>query len=161
MIPLYQGEVNQKYKFVGFSAVAEAERHLSDLGLVKGAELEIVARNGRDSFILLVQQTRLAITKELSEQMMIQEISADFMPSYRSLDRLLIGEFSVVAGILGRGAIKRRLMDMGITKGVEVAVENVAPLGDPMEVMIRGYKLTLRKAEAKHILVLEAKENKQ
>ena len=51
----------------------------------------------------------------------------------------------------GEGAIKRRIMDMGITKGVEIAVRKVAPLGDPLEITVRGYELSLRKADAEMI----------
>lgn len=62
-----------------------------------------------------------------------------------------IGETVIVKKLNGEGAIKRRIMDMGITKGVEVYVRKVAPLGDPMEVKVRGYELTLRKADAEMI----------
>lgn len=58
-----------------------------------------------------------------------------------------------VVKIHGEGAIKRRIMDMGITKGVEVFVRKVAPLGDPVEVTVRGYELSLRKADAEMIFV--------
>ncbi|EOS68529.1 ferrous iron transporter A [Lachnospiraceae bacterium MD308] len=58
-----------------------------------------------------------------------------------------------VTKISGEGPVKRRLMDMGITKGVNVFVRKVAPLGDPVEVTVRGYELTLRKADAEMILV--------
>jgi ferrous iron transport protein A len=58
-----------------------------------------------------------------------------------------------VTKIQGGGAIKRRIMDMGITRGVEVFVRKVAPLGDPMEVTVRGYELSLRKEDAESILV--------
>ncbi|MCC8192812.1 MAG: ferrous iron transport protein A [Ruminococcus sp.] len=62
-----------------------------------------------------------------------------------------IGQTVVVKKLLGEGAIKRRIMDMGITKGVEVYVRKVAPLGDPVEVTVRGYELSLRKADAENI----------
>ena len=58
-----------------------------------------------------------------------------------------------VTGITGEGAVKRRIMDMGITKGVEIFVRKKAPLGDPLEVTVRGYELTIRKAAAAMILV--------
>ena len=64
-----------------------------------------------------------------------------------------IGETVVVAKIHGEGAVKRRIMDMGITKGIEVYVRKVAPLGDPVEVTVRGYELSLRKADAEMIEV--------
>jgi ferrous iron transport protein A len=58
------------------------------------------------------------------------------------------GETVRVSGINGKGAIKRRIMDMGITKGADIFVRKVAPLGDPVEVTVRGYELSLRKADA-------------
>ncbi|MBQ8568533.1 MAG: ferrous iron transport protein A [Oscillospiraceae bacterium] len=62
-----------------------------------------------------------------------------------------VGKTVKVKKLSGEGAIKRRIMDMGITKGVEIFVRKVAPLGDPMEVTVRGYELTLRKADAEMI----------
>ena len=64
-----------------------------------------------------------------------------------------VGTTVKVAKINGEGAIKRRIMDMGITKGVEIYVRKVAPLGDPMEVTVRGYELSLRKADTEMIEV--------
>ena len=62
-----------------------------------------------------------------------------------------IGQTVTVKKLNGEGAVKRRIMDMGITKGTEIYVRKVAPLGDPMEVTVRGYELSLRKADAEMI----------
>jgi len=64
-----------------------------------------------------------------------------------------VGSAAKVLKIHGEGAVKRRIMDMGITRGVEVRVRKVAPLGDPIEVTVRGYELSLRKADAENIEV--------
>jgi ferrous iron transport protein A len=64
-----------------------------------------------------------------------------------------IGETVAVKKLHGEGAVKRRLMDMGITKGIDVYVRKVAPLGDPVEVTVRGYELSIRKADAEMIEV--------
>ena len=64
-----------------------------------------------------------------------------------------IGESVQVVKLHGEGAVKRRIMDMGITKGTEIYVRKVAPLGDPIEVTVRGYELSLRKGEAENIVV--------
>ncbi len=69
----------------------------------------------------------------------------------RTLKQAKIGETVTVVKLHGEGAIKRRIMDMGITKGVEVFIRKVAPLGDPIEVTVRGYELSLRKADAEMI----------
>ena len=71
----------------------------------------------------------------------------------KTLRQTKIGETVKVVKLHGEGAVKRRIMDMGITKGVEVTVRKVAPLGDPVEVNVRGYELSLRKADADMIEV--------
>ena len=71
----------------------------------------------------------------------------------KNLKEAKIGETVRVVKIHGDGAIKRRIMDMGLTKGVEVYIRKVAPLGDPIEVTVRGYELSLRKADAEQIEV--------
>ena len=65
-----------------------------------------------------------------------------------TLREVPIGSSCKVKRLRGEGAVKRRIMDMGITKGVEIKVIKVAPLGDPMEVTVRGYQLSIRKADA-------------
>lgn len=70
-----------------------------------------------------------------------------------TLKDVKIGSTVTVKKLYGEGAIKRRIMDMGITKGTAVTVRKVAPLGDPMEVTVRGYELTLRKADAEMVEV--------
>ncbi len=69
------------------------------------------------------------------------------------LSRVAPGQTVRVARIEGQGPIKRRIMDMGITKGVEIFVRKVAPLGDPMELTVRGYELSVRKGDAENIIV--------
>ena len=71
----------------------------------------------------------------------------------KTLRDVKIGDTATVRRLTGEGALKRHIMDMGITKGVEVYVRKVAPLGDPIEVTVRGYELSLRKSEAESILV--------
>ena len=66
----------------------------------------------------------------------------------KTLRQSNIGETVKVVKLHGEGAVKRRIMDMGITKGVDVYIRKVAPLGDPIEVTVRGYELSLRKADA-------------
>ena len=70
-----------------------------------------------------------------------------------TLKEVSVGQTVKVAKLDGEGPVKRRIMDMGITKGVEVYVRKVAPLGDPVEVTVRGYELSLRKADAEMIAV--------
>lgn len=71
----------------------------------------------------------------------------------KTLKAVRIGETVKVVKLHGEGAVKRRIMDMGLTKGVQVHVRKVAPLGDPIEVTVRGYELSIRKADAEMIEV--------
>ena len=71
----------------------------------------------------------------------------------KTLRNAKIGETVRVVKLHGEGAVKRRIMDMGITKGVEIYVRKVAPLGDPMEVTVRGYELSVRKADCEMVEV--------
>lgn len=98
-----------------------------------------------------MKNSRLALATEILSQIEITEkkTRVQWIP----LDEVKIGERVKVISIHGEGAVKRRLMDMGVTKNVEILVRKVAPLGDPIEVVLRGYNLSLRKAEATLILV--------
>lgn len=71
----------------------------------------------------------------------------------RTLRETKIGDTVTVVKLHGEGAVKRRIMDMGITKGVSISIRKVAPLGDPIEITVRGYELSLRKADAEMIEV--------
>ena len=71
----------------------------------------------------------------------------------KTLKEVGIGESAIIKRLHGEGALRRRIMDMGLTKGTEVYVRKVAPLGDPMELTVRGYELSVRKSDAENIEV--------
>lgn len=71
----------------------------------------------------------------------------------KTLRNVAVGQTATVQGLHGTGAVRRRIMDMGVTKGVEMYVRKVAPLGDPIEVTVRGYELSIRKSDAEMIEV--------
>lgn len=75
----------------------------------------------------------------------------------KKLNEFAIGESGVIKRVSGEGRVRRRLFDMGVTPGADVTLVKVAPLGDPIEVTIRGYSLTLRKSEAENV-TMEVKE---
>jgi ferrous iron transport protein A len=72
----------------------------------------------------------------------------------KTLKDVKVGQTATVAKLHGEGPVRRRIMDMGITKGVEIYVRKMAPLGDPMELNLRGYELSLRKADAEMIEII-------
>ena len=69
----------------------------------------------------------------------------------KTLKDVKVGENAVVKRLHGEGPVKRRIMDMGITKGVEIEIKKIAPLGDPIDIMLRGYELCIRKSDMKSI----------
>ena len=101
----------------------EVKKHLEDLGFVAGDTVTVVSSLA-GNVIVKVKESRVAISEEMAVK---------------------------VVKLHGEGPVKRRIMDMGITKGTEVFIRKVAPLGDPMEVTVRGYELSLRKADTEMI----------
>ena len=77
----------------------------------------------------------------------------EFVPQKKEPHQVVVDQVKLLKKLSGQGATKRRIMDMGITKGVNVTVQKVAPLGDPIELTVRGYQLSLRKADAEMIEV--------
>ncbi len=71
----------------------------------------------------------------------------------KTLKEVKVGKTTRIVKLHGEGAVKRRIMDMGLTKGTEITVRKVAPLGDPIEITVRGYELSLRKADAEMVEV--------
>mgnify|MGYP002596468309 FL=1 len=83
----------------------------------------------------------------------IKKRSINMANESKTLKNAAVGATVKVKKLTGDGPVKRRIMDMGITKGVEIYVRKVAPLGDPVEVTVRGYELSLRKADAEMIVI--------
>lgn len=142
---------NKVYTIEAIQTEEGTKKHLNDLGFVPGKKIVLVNDSGSNGIILL-QNSRIAIDHTILKQIIIVETQT-IAEEWLSLDQLTVGQKATVIGIHGQGAIKRRLMDMGLTKGVALFVRKVAPLGDPIEINLRGYELTLRKSEAALVLV--------
>ncbi len=117
------------------------------------------------SLIVNVKESRVAIGRDMANKIMVcrmNKVSLIFMSGYKKFKKeffmktlrdATVGETVTVKKLTGEGPVKRRIMDMGITRGVEIYIRKVAPLGDPIEVTVRGYELSLRKADAEMIEV--------
>lgn len=81
------------------------------------------------------------------------------MEENRTLDMLKVGESGVVISVGGEGGLRRRLLDLGITPGTKIMIRKVAPLGDPIEIFLRSFELTIRKEDAKKITVCDSLAN--
>ena len=112
----------------------DLKHRLQDLGMIVGSKVAVVNHSG-DNGIILLHNTRLALSQSLLKQILVKELTEDQV------------------NVHGSGSIKRRLMDMGLTKGTAVKVVKLAPLGDPIELRVRGYELSLRKSESEMVVV--------
>ena len=140
MMPLLFAGVGEDNIIRKVGGNQETKKHLEDLGFVVGGTVTVVSEIS-GNLIVKVKDSRVAISREKEKNRM------------KTLRETKIGETVKVVKLHGEGAIKRRIMDMGITKGTEVYVRKVAPLGDPIELTVRGYELSLRKADAEMIEV--------
>lgn len=150
-LSLEEAKLNLVYKIENIRTSDSVKKHLQNLGLTTDSNIVVISRSGNHS-ILLLKNNRIAIDRELLNQIFVKNNDLE-EEHWTSLDQLSIGESGIVVGIHGKGAVKRRLMDMGVTKNVRLTVRKLAPLGDPLEITLRGYELTLRKEEAMMILV--------
>ncbi|HJG22220.1 ferrous iron transport protein A [Enterococcus durans] len=151
METLEEAKLNLVYQIEKIQTSDSVKKHLQNLGVIIESKIVVINRSGNNS-ILLLKNNRIAVNRELLSQIIVKK-SEFSEESWTSLDQLTTGESGVVVAIHGKGAVKRRLMDMGVTKNVRVTVRKLAPLGDPLEITLRGYELTLRKEEASLILV--------
>ncbi|MEY8699638.1 FeoA family protein [Streptococcus ferus] len=145
-------EKDKTYEILSLDFPQETGRHLSDLGLQVGQKVRLVSKN-KDSAIIMVKSSRLAFDKSILEKIDVGQVEQEEAPL--PLSDLQVGQSALIYDIFAPKAIKRRLMDMGITKKTKIYLRKVAPLGDPIEITLRGYELTLRKSEAQLISVLK------
>ncbi|KPG68538.1 ferrous iron transport protein A [Enterococcus sp. RIT-PI-f] len=145
-----QTQGSSTYRIDSIRTEPSVTAHLHDLGLRKGSEVIILQKNHQGG-ILLYQDNRIALDTSVMERIDVTPILQE--KTITSLDQLVVGEEARITSIAAVGALRRRLMDMGLTKKVPLKVVKLAPLGDPIEIRIRGYELSMRKDEAAHILV--------
>lgn len=148
---IFDAAVKTPYRILGIDLPKDSLLHLSHLGVTPGETLEIVTKT-KDSAILIIKGSRLAFDASILEKIDITPL--DLEHTALPLSELSVGESAIVVDIFAINEAKRRLMDMGITKRTKIYLRKVAPLGDPIEITLRGYELTLRKSEAQMISVI-------
>lgn len=148
-------ETNKVYKFVSFSGQDTYERHLRNLGLLPGTELVLIANEKNQPFIVLFKGTKIGLDNDIAQYIQVSESLNSQAEDVKQLNDIEVGKHVQVIDFTETGPLKRRLMDMGLTKGTLIQVRKYAPLGDPIEITVRGYELSLRKQEASIVLVKE------
>jgi DtxR family Mn-dependent transcriptional regulator len=128
--------------------------YLEQHHILPGQALTLIEKAPMDGPLTVrVNSQRVAIGLPMAAMIMVQRQTEHETVKTATLDTLLPGQSARVTKIGGKGAIRRRLMDMGVTRGVEIKTVKVSPLGDPVEYRLRGYSLSLRKSEAEMIEV--------
>jgi DtxR family Mn-dependent transcriptional regulator len=157
--------------------VSEATRSfLDERGVRPGASVTVVA-TADDSLLVQVEEKHISLARTLAETVQVETEKVPFeaapvapirsdldeekqkdtdtqnQPTRVSLHELKVGQRGIIVRVKGQGPVRRRMMDMGLVTGAEVKVVRVAPLGDPVEFEVKGYSLSLRKSEARNVIV--------
>ena len=150
MKTLNTARIGQIY-YVNKILKSEPAGKLRELGFAPDKEVVLLSID-EENARLKIGQTRLALSSFYLNTILIkdEQSNEELVP----LSSLNIGQSGVVRLLEGQGEIKRRLMDMGITRGTSISVHKLAPLGDPMELHLRGYSLSLRKKDAEKIKIV-------
>ena len=155
---IYDAALKTPYRILGINLPKDSLLHLSNLGLAAGETIEVVTKT-KNSAIIIVKGSRLAFDASILDK--IDLAPAEENQEKIPLSELPVGSSAIVTDIFSANETKRRLMDMGITKRTRVLLRKVAPLGDPLEISLRGYELTLRKSEAQMISVVMLDEGEE
>lgn len=155
---IYDAALKTPYRILGINLPKDSLLHLSNLGLAAGETIEVVIKT-KNSAIIIVKGSRLAFDASILDKIDLAPAEED--QKKIPLSELPVGHSAIVTDIFSANETKRRLMDMGITKRTRVLLRKVAPLGDPLEISLRGYELTLRKSEAQMISVVMLDEEEE
>ena len=155
---IYDAALKTPYRILGINLPKDSLLHLSNLGLAAGETIEVVTKT-KNSAIIIVKGSRLAFDASILDKIDLAPAEED--QKKIPLSELPVGHSAIVTDIFSANETKRRLMDMGITKRTRVLLRKVAPLGDPLEISLRGYELTLRKSEAQMISVVMLDEDEE
>ena len=149
---LQDARIDVPYTVVSINLPEDSVRHLSNLGLKVGSRLELISKT-KSSAIVMLKSSRLAFDDSILSKIDVSESqeTVETLP----LSELEVGQFAYIDNIFAVNEAQRRLMDMGLTRHTKIYLRKVAPLGDPIEISLRGYELTLRKSEAQMISVVK------
>ena len=152
---IYDTALKTPYRILGINLPKDSLLHLSNLGLAAGETIEVVTKTKNSA----IKGSRLAFDASILDKIDLAPAEED--QKKIPLSELPVGHSAIVTDIFSANETKRRLMDMGITKRTRVLLRKVAPLGDPLEISLRGYELTLRKSEAQMISVVMLDEGEE
>ncbi|KRK40955.1 FeoA family protein [Loigolactobacillus bifermentans] len=152
-------ELRRQGKYVIVQVLGESRlvKHLAEIGMIPGRSITVISlASDTSGMMIYFQGQRLAISSDIAQRIVVRGENDSADVKLISLATLTVGKSGIIRKMLGDRALRRRLMDMGLTSNTMIKVNQVAPLGDPIELIVRGYKLSLRKQDATCILLEEA-----
>jgi Fur family ferric uptake transcriptional regulator len=182
LIPLDMAKPGERLAVIDISGGANARMRLLTMGLKKGDEVEVITNNGQGQVVIAADYQRYALGRGLAQKIMVQtksEPSIDATPATApgqapqscaddnatdtesppmKLSELREGQSGRIHKVGGAGALRRRLLEMGLLKGTRLYVEKYAPLKDPVELIVKGCHISLRVEEAAHLLLDEVRQ---
>lgn len=127
--------------------------------MVVGVNLTVISTSqGESGMVIYLRGQRLALNHSVAALIVVRQLDEAGTQDYKALSAVAVGAEAIVAKVVGDKRIRKRLLDMGLTKNTVVKINQTAPLGDPLELLLRGYKLSLRKQEADYVLVTEVEQ---
>lgn len=166
LVPLHKAKQGEKLIVKELEAGKNMQLRISSMGLKRGDLIEIVSSGFGGQVVIATRETRLVLGKGMAEKIMVQPFdqapqqsrdgvkgAEDHLQPILSLSQMKSGQEGIVRKVSGEGVLRRRLLEMGINRGSLIYVEKYAPLKDPIELVVKGYHMSLRVEEAANILV--------
>lgn len=151
-------ELKNRGKYIIIQVLGDKKlvRHLAEMGMIAGKAVTVVSVSAESSgMVIFFQGQRLAISADIASRIVVRGVNESDPAKLKSLADLTVGDSGIVRKMVGDCALRRRLMDMGLTNNTMVKINQIAPLGDPIELVVRGYKLSMRKQDASYVLLEE------
>lgn len=151
-------ELRKQGKYIIVQVLGESRlvKHLAEIGMIPGRDVTVISlASDTSGMMIYFQGQRLAISSDIAQRIVVRGATDAAAAKLTPLAELKVGKSGIIRKMLGDKALRRRLMDMGLTNNTMIKVHQVAPLGDPIELLVRGYKLSLRKQDATCILLEE------
>jgi Fur family ferric uptake transcriptional regulator len=163
VIPLAMTSPGERVRIVGWWGEGNRERRLAGMGLKRGTEVEVIKSGGPGPLIVASQETRIALGSSMAKKILVTTVGMpekheESVMALQRLNELRTGDRGIIERVTGMGRFRHRLMEMGFVPGTEVLVEKYAPLKDPIEYIVKGYHVSLRRKEAEKVLVRKLEE---
>ncbi|KRL37293.1 FeoA family protein [Liquorilactobacillus uvarum] len=151
-------KISNKGQYVIVDVLGEHRlaKRLAEMGVAPNGVLTVITVSKNESgMVIYLRGQRLAVSYSMAQSIMVKGINEKDNEKLVSLSRVKVGNSGIVNKIIGNKALRKRLMDMGLTKNTVIKIHQIAPLGDPIELIVRNYKLSIRRNEADFVLVSE------